>query len=685
MGMKTGVFYASVAITFLGLSIAILVQVNEKDKALRFNRYQSLHPMQAPFDLAYNFQVKDFTSVNILISDISTISFNTPGLPSRLASAAHIGMMLHEPNPLPSIVYPIIDKSTKSRRLFGLSTHDLQMKDGAIAYAAVATMFAALLSGRNQSNASAVAAKQLEPENIQDMFVLDDADTLTLKQTDYYCPIRGPNSIEEYADWTKRTEQPHDTFADRYTSHMEFSYTNIHEKKCHAQRTDSMVMAHVAVDLYSVFSTHSTGSLLLGVTTLGFAFASFAAINSLYAHIDNDLQKPEEMAGRDGAGEKESHRKREMQLHTLTTLLKLVCVVLVVSFLSVEYMYKTDHADWTKNKVLPTSSFLCVFGASVLALLILYMHGPSKMIGKDVRMNSEIKKYCEIVGSENVGIYLRSMGVTTMVASTDNEKVLITRGLFPSLDLIREKIESEKEVLMYSYSWFVVVPLFFMALYADKTYGVDLHMQLIVLAVLVGCTLDILYVRMAMIIDVVWDIYIKNYRDDRFDCKVLGTCTDDEKPSNEFKMMIIALKFMLWVLFVAIRFTIVLIPYQFFHTQCTMNCPFIEASIWVFEVIPILMPGLDQWRTWQNKDYDYNDLVGETAPVSETPVVPDSTLMAYFGAIERKHESLRVSWYCVVYYVVLTVTSIVFCAQHLAQHIPDNDARLDVWPVLRTS
>jgi hypothetical protein len=464
---------------------------------------------------------------------------------------------------------------------------------------------------------------------------------------------------------------------------MEFSYTNIHETKCHAQRTDSMVMAHVAVDLYSVFSTHSTGSLLLGVTILGFAFASFAAINSLYAHIDKDLQGSDDnVTDRETNGhDYQDHRRREMQLHTLTTLLKLVCVVMVVSFLSVEYIYKTANADWTKNKMIPTSSFLCVFCSSVVALLILYMHGPSKMIGNDVRMNREIKKYCANVGWDNVGTYLQSMGVAT-TASNNDEKELITRGLFPSLDLIREKIESEKEVLMYSYSWFVVVPLFFMALYADKTYGVDLHMQLIVLAVLVGCTLDILYVRMAMIIDVVWDIYIKNYRDDKFDCKVSRTCNDEQTPSPEFKMMIIGLKLMLWVLFVAIRFTIVLIPYQFFHTQCTMNCPFIEASIWVFEVIPILMPGLDQWRTWQNKNYDFQDLVGETTPES---TVTDSTFTTYFGPIDRKHESLRVMWYCVVYYLVLTVTSVVFCVQHLAQHIPDNDARLDVWSAFRTS
>lgn len=66
-------------------------------------------------------------------------------------------------------------------------------------------------------NDTAVVVKQPEAWNIQDIFVIHD--TLTLKQTDYYYPIRGPNSIEEYHDWTERTEEPHTKFDDKYSNH----------------------------------------------------------------------------------------------------------------------------------------------------------------------------------------------------------------------------------------------------------------------------------------------------------------------------------------------------------------------------------------------------------------------------------------------------------------------------------
>jgi hypothetical protein len=674
MGMKTILFYGAIAALFLAMSIFILVTASEKDRAWRFNRHLSLHPMQAPFDLAYNFHLKDFTSVNILISDMSTISFNTPGLPSRLASAAHIGEMLREPNPMPSIVYPIIDNSTKSRRLFGLSMHDLKMKDGAIAYN---TMLALAPPASNRSNATTVDVTQPDPGNIQDMFVMTE--TLTLKQTAYYCPIRGPNRIEEYGDWIKRTEQPHDTFAKTYTSHMEFSYTSIHEKKCHAQRSDSMVMAHVAVDLYSVFSTHSTFSLLLGVTLLGFAFASFAAINSLYRHIDDSLQDKESETK--SSFSQDDHRKKEMQLHTLTTLLKLVCVVMVVAFLSVEYVYKTGHADWTKNKVIPTSSMLCIFCSSVLAFLILYMHGPSKMIGRDHRMMAEIRRYCE---SKEVGVkaYLESMGLAWTGTAHDFIKILIERRIFPSLDLIREKIESEGEVLIYSYVWFITIPLYFMAWYADKAYGVDIHMQLIILAIMAGCALDVIYIRMAMIIDVVWDIYIKNHRDDVFDHVVLQSRDPVQTPSKGFRDTIFELKILMWALFTVVRLTIIIIPYMLLKEECENECVTLEAFIVVFEVLPVLVPFLDQLRTMWNKEYDLDDLlkVGDASNKKSKQDVSPSERTP-----DRKWETWRGLIYCVVYYLALIIASFVLCVQHGYRGIAINDARLDVWSGLRTA
>ena len=529
-----------------------------------------------------------------------------------------------------------------------------------------------IASGLSALSSMVNMSKKPEPM-IQDIFKIHD--TLTLNQTDYYCPIRGRTNFEQYADWVKRTEQSQSSFEDSYKSHMQFTYNNIHEQKCHGQRTESMVMTHVAIDMYNLFSTHSTGTLLLGVTSIGFAFLWFEAINLLYRDIDTDIAGGIDETSRPNSLVKEQHREKQMKLHTLTTLLKLICVVLVVVFLSVNYMYNTTYAEWTKNRIIPTSSFLMVSCSSVLAFLILYMHGSFKMIGHDPRMKKEIRTYCESIGQDELKGYLDAMGVELLNNSNNPLKkdhyidAMMARGLFPSLDLIREKIESEKEVLLYSYAWFVAIPLYFLAWYTDKVYGVDLHMQLILLAFQVGCTLDILYIRMALLIDVVWDIYIKNHRDDRFDSKVYKLGTDAEIPDSYFHNTVVVLKFILWVLFLVVRLTIIIIPEMLFEEECDNNCGWLTAFVVAFELFPILVPLADQMRTLLNKTYDVADFKTKTAEDTSKMVTGGEPIP------DRKWENTRVMVYCVVYYFTLTVACVIFCALHLGQVIPENDRR----------
>jgi hypothetical protein len=678
MGMKTIIFHGVMGVTLLALSIVILVSVDSKLKSYQFDRHQNLHPLQAPFDVAYNFQLKNITSLTILISDLSTISFNTIGFPSKLASAMQVGKMLNASKPLTSLVYPIIDNTTKSRILFDLAAHYMHMNGDIMAFMQMlASSLPTISSVSNMSNTT-VGVKQPEPvPMIQNIFKIHD--TLTLNQTDYYCPLRGPTSFEQYADWVKRTEQSQSSFEDSYKSHMQFTYNNIHEQKCHGQRTESMVMTHVAIDMYNLFSTHSTGTLLLGVTSIAFAFLWFETINLLYANIGADMDTTVDETYRPNSLKKEEHRVKQMKLHTLTTLLKLICVVLVVVFLSVNYVYNTSYADWTKNRIIPTSSFLMVSCSSVLAFLILYMHGSFKMIGHDARMKMEIKTYCERIEENKLKDYLDSMGVTLLnnKENTLNRQqyieAMISRGLFPSLDLIREKIESEKEVLLYSYSWFVTIPLFFMAWYTDKVYGVDLHMQLILLAFQVGCILDILYIRMALLIDVVWDIYIKNHRDDQFDSKVytLGSVADITDPF--FQNTVVEVKFVLWVLFLVVRLTIIIIPEMLFEEECDKNCGWLTAFVVAFEVIPILVPLVDQYRTYMNKEYDVDDFKPHNTSVDKAG---ENKFTGGEPMKDRKNENLRVLVYCVVYYFVLTVACVIFCVVHLGQGIPENDKRM---------
>ena len=432
-------------------------------------------------------------------------------------------------------------------------------------------------------------------------------------------------------------------------------------------------MTHVAMDMYNVFSTHSSGTLLLGVTSIGFAFLWFEAINLMYRDIDTDIQEDHhDEKSRPNTLAKEEHRKKEMKLHTLTTLLKLICVFLVVIFLSVDYVYKTSYADWTKNRMIPTSSFLSVFCSSVLTFLILYLHGSFKMIGEDTRMKREIKTYCKNITGDGINKYLYGMGIKIDPNDKEiQENVLMKRGLFPSLDLIREKIESEKEVLLYSYAWFITIPLYFMAWYADKVYGVDLHMQLIILAIIAGCTLDIIYIRMALLIDVVWDIYIKNHRDDRFDSAVYSSLEIVMMPSSYFKNIILWLKFIMWVLFLVVRLTIIIIPYMLLKAECDNECGWLEFFIVVFEVLPVVVPFFDQIRTHYNKNRDFENLMPHDVGNQNA----SESIMKGTVIQDMKYEYWRVMIYCVVYYLTLTLSCIVFCALHLSRYISEKDAR----------
>lgn len=671
MGMFKYAYFV-LAATFLIMS-SLLVYNSEENKSYNFNRHQNLHPMQVPFDIVYNLGVKDQTSANILVADLSTVTFNTPAFSSRLASASDIQMMLNEPNPLTSVVYPIIDNTVKSRRLFDLSIYDVKMKDGVMVYNAPPVM-----TNRTQSITS-----------VQNILKVDDEVRLKLVQTDYYCPIRLGKTIENYQDWKTRTEQKSETFKEKYESHMQFRYNNIHETKCHIQRVDSMVMAHVGIDLYSIFSTHSSNTLLLGVTCIGFAFSSFIAINLLRRDIQLKIKNEPPASTENDRAAAETRRIKEMKLHTLTTLFKIVCVFIVILLLSLEYMFKTSYAEATKNRIIPTSSFLFVFCSSVVSFLILYMHGPFKIYGDDNRIENEIKEYCQGCRNDEINKYLVNMGIdvvtaTVIVNSTDAGSLdnfesqnnsapacdqLIKSGLFPSMDIIKEKIESETEVLLCSYAWFVTMPLFFMSLYANNIYGVDLNMQLILIPIIAVFVLDIIYVRIALIIDVVWDIYIKNQRDNVFDS---GQKSPDLPDMPPLKHILYWLKLILWAVFLVIRLTIIIIPYTVFKDESKNNYELVLGFQVIFEVIPVLLGLLDLIHTSRQKDMDMLTLNQSTQSTKAS--MTDRAFTTIEQLMEVKNPSLRIYASLIVYYPLLVIACAVMVGVYYEQKMPNDQA-----------
>jgi len=664
--------YFVLATMFLIMS-SLLVYNSDENKSYNFNRHQNLHPMQVPFDIVYNMGVKDQTSANILVADLSTVTFNTPAFSSRLASASDIQMMLNEPNPLNSVVYPIIDNTVKSRRLFDLSIYDVKIKDGVMVYNAP----------------PALTNKTRSITSVQDILKVDDKERLKLVQTEYYCPIRLGKTIENYQDWKTRTEQKSETFKEKYESHMQFTYNNVHETKCHIQRVDSMVMAHVGIDLYNIFSTHSSNTLLLGVTCIGFAFSSFIAINLLRRDIQ--LKIKEEHVANDGNDRTaaETRRIKEMKLHTLTTLFKIVCVCIVILLLSLEYMFKTSYAEATKNRIIPTSSFLFVFCSSVVSFLILYMHGPFKIYGDDSRIENEIKEYCRECRNGEVNKYLVNMGINVVTATVtfesqdrgsvgDNESPidseqsydqLIKSGLFPSMDIIKEKIESETEVLLSSYAWFVTLPLFFMSLYTNKIYGVDLNMQLILIPIIAVFIIDIIYIRIALIIDVVWDIYIKNQRDIVFDSGQKSRELLDMPP---LKHILCWLKFILWAVFLVVRLTIIIIPYTVFKDESKNNYELVLSFQIIFEVVPVLLGFADFFHTSMQKDMDMASLNQSTAGTKSSKT--KQVLLSVEDMIGAKNPSLRIFLSLLVYYPLLVIACAVMVGVHYEQKMPNDQA-----------
>jgi hypothetical protein len=317
------------------------------------------------------------------------------------------------------------------------------------------------------------------------------------------------------------------------------------------------------------------------------------------------------------------------------------------------------------------------------------MHGPFKIYGDDSRIENEIKEYCQELRNGEVNRYLVNMGIDVVTASVkfeppdrgsvgDNERPndseqsynqLIKSGLFPSMDIIKEKIESETEVLLSSYAWFVTLPLFFMSLYTNKIYGVDLNMQLILIPIIAVFVLDIIYIRIALIIDVVWDIYIKNQRDIVFDSGQKSPELPDMPP---LKHILCWLKFILWAVFLVVRLTIIIIPYTVFKDESKNNYELVLSFQIIFEVVPVLLGFADFFHTSMQKDMDMASLNQSTAGTKSSTT--KQVLLSVEDMIGAKKPSLRIFVSLLVYYPLLVIACAVMVGVHYEQKMPNDQA-----------
>jgi len=253
--------------------------------------------------------------------------------------------------------------------------------------------------------------------------------------------------------------------------------------------------------------------------------------------------------------------------------------------------------------------------------------------------------------------------------SVESCDLLIKSGLFPSMDIIKEKIESETEVMLSSYAWFIMLPLFFMSLYTNKIYGVDLNMQLILLPIIAVCILDVIYIRIALIIDIVWDIYIKNQRDYVFD---RGEKIGELEDMPTLKLILLYLKFILLLVFLVVRHTIIVIPYTVFKDDSTINYEVVLAFLIIFELTPIFFGLFDIMHTSGQKDMDMSTLNQPTD--GKSPGMFTRGLMSVQEMTAGKKQPLRIFVSLFLYYPLIAIACLVVIATSYDQKMPNEQA-----------
>jgi hypothetical protein len=183
------------------------------------------------------------------------------------------------------------------------------------------------------------------------------------------------------------------------------------------------------------------------------------------------------------------------------------------------------------------------------------------------------------------------------------------------------------------------------------------------------CILDVIYIRITLTIDIVWDIYIKNQRDSVFDSgEKIGELPD----MPVLKQILLYLKFILWLVFVVVRLTIIVIPYTVFKDDSTINYELVLAFLVIFEVTPILFGLFDIIHTSMHKDMDMSTLNQWTEDNSSGMIT--RALMSVQEMTAGKKRSLRIYLSLFLYYPLIAIACLVVLATAYDQKMPNEQA-----------
>ena len=396
------------SILFIGWSFAIVWTPTFK---IKDHQYLNLHALEYP-----------------LVPDLSLVGFKTPGLASRLASTWEVEKMLAQQDATAkaeNMVYPTVEKTA------GMNSY---------------------LMKRVPVNTTCGSC------SIQSSFAI--ANAFNLKQTQFYCPTRSEN-IQAWETRTMQSRATDQTLDDSTFNRIaKFHDNSEHAETCRASRVPPMFLAHVATDIFSLFSAQNTIVIFLYVTTVN---ALFSVSVGLYMWYTSKI-------GNAGLGTTEKR-----QLHGLFTVL--FCFVLPLTLLPmvIDYYKRTNSND--NNRAFGSY----IIGAWTLLLSFVY-------IGVLPSMNVRLSKPED--AEAKVGL------LQTNTTNADEDKEQERSKELQMLDCLAHY----QPLITFAYWNALQTPCFVMILAVASRYGIDLYLQYLLFGALASGFLDIVHARLNIIL-----------------------------------------------------------------------------------------------------------------------------------------------------------------------------------------
>ena len=453
----------------VGAYIFMICLIYSNSKAINIDEhtFRSLHALEYPA-----------TS-----SQLSLLSFRTPGLPTRLASTWEIQ---NELKITPDALASVYDM------LYPTMQHTIGMQHQ--------------LREHTPAPCTACGAQS----------IFDFKNVLIERQTQHYCPLRG----ETMADWLTRTRQPNSTDIEtRFNEYNKFNFNVEHAQLCRANRSPVMALAHVATHTFSLFSLQSNVILSMYLSTVHVLFMSSICIYLWYGHVVfNTKSTPDKIA-----------------LHGKFSLVFFVTVLLSIIPVFADYFHREDRMIDTTNDATSKPIYgTKAVGSYVLGLwTIMYAFVYIKIIPPLIpakkedetkpgsstpkaNQNEDGASDPNQKSSPDTSLDNAERGQDSVA---DGNKPINGKTVVATPSEVVRHFDAQQRVICFAYWNLAQAPCIVMIVLTQHRYGVDMDSQFAIFGAIAVGLLDVLQTRVAVILGVLRKI---NYDGNRFDTLAWG-------------------------------------------------------------------------------------------------------------------------------------------------------------------